>query len=286
MNRPRLHAARVIAGHQLKETLLSPVVYVGLSLGLFFGHFSIATFVASIDTGGFDPTRNPAGDAAIRSIAGIFGNSFVASLFAEGPFLLALVLAGGPVFIALAIASVFRFGIERTTGAIELITCGPADGPAYCLGTLLKDALLAAGVILVLLIFFGVEAIASNMVLGPAFAAAVPAVFLLALYLSAAGVLCSVVAGGAAAALLLFICLQAVLLLPLVGALSISGAAVHQVAATVQWASPFAWAFHGHRLLGDGSVGWFLASCGSLLLVAGALLVAAASLLSRKGVRP
>jgi hypothetical protein len=48
-------------------------------------------------------------------------------LFAEGPFLFALHFAFVPVLLDRALSSVFRFGLDRKVGAIELLSFGRAD---------------------------------------------------------------------------------------------------------------------------------------------------------------
>ncbi len=209
----RLHAALVIARRQAFETLLSPGLYVTLALGLLLGFFLVNGFAASIDSAGFNPTINPLYDLLGRSLAGAFGAAFVGKLFAEGPFLFALVVAFLPVFLFLAISSVFRFGQEKSAGAVELLAYGPADGTSYIIASFLKDIAFTAGSLALIAAFLWVGAALGNLVLGPLFLASLPVLFALSLAVFAYGILCSVLSANASSALAAFLGILLVFLL-------------------------------------------------------------------------
>ena len=154
----RLRAALVIARRQAFETLLSPGLYVTLALGLLLGFFLVSGFAASIDSAGFNPTLNPVYDMLGRSLAGAFGSAFVEKLFAEGPFLFALLVSFFPVFLFLSISSVFRFGQEKNAGALELLAYGPADGTSYIVASFLKDIAFTAASLALIVAFLGMAA--------------------------------------------------------------------------------------------------------------------------------
>jgi ABC-type transport system involved in multi-copper enzyme maturation permease subunit len=285
----RVHAMRVVARTQLKESLLSPGLYVALSLGLVIGWLLCSGFVQSIDSSGFDPRLNGFWDFATRALSGAFGPVFVERLLAEGPFLAILVASVSPILLFLAIGSVFRFGMEKATGAVELFAYGPADGTAYFLGSFIKDAILTAGAIVVLTPYFILLAAVQNLVIGPQFYAALPVVFLLSLSLSAFGILCSTIVSHAAAALALFLAIGVVFCGSMAGSLSASGSSVGaaaEVASTVlQWFSPLHYAAMCARGYGGGSV---LGYAGGLVLLAAlsaAVLVGSHLLIRRRGVR-
>jgi small-conductance mechanosensitive channel len=288
MNR-RFHAAVVIARRQAFETLLAPGLYVTLALGLLLGFFLVTGFAASVDTAGFNPTLHPLYDTLGRFLTGTFGLAFVQKLFAEGPFLLALVVAFLPVFLFLAISSVFRFGQEKAAGAVELLTCGPADGTSYIVASFLRDVAFSAGSLLAIAAFLWAAAAMGNLVLGPMFLSLLPVLFVLSLAVFAYGILCSVLSASASSALAAFLGILVVFLVILAGSLSIASESVRSVAsvaaAIVQWISPLYYAALCVRAAQAGSAAGVLGGLG-LLVVLGAVLLAAAHLaISRRGVR-
>lgn len=285
----RLHAALVIARRQAFETLLSPGLYVTLALGLLLGFFLVASFAASIDSAGFNPTINPLYDMLARSLAGIFGPAFVGKLFAEGPFLFALLVSFLPVFLFLAISSVFRFGQEKTAGAVELLAYGPADGTSYIVASFLKDVAFTAGALVVIAAFLRAGAALGNMVLGPLFLASLPVLFVLSLAVFAYGILCSVLSANASSALAAFLGILLVFLLVLAGSLAIASDSVRSVAAVaaaiLQWISPFFYASLCVRAAQGGSIPGLLGGIGLLVVLVAVLLAIAHFAISRRGVR-
>jgi hypothetical protein len=285
----RLHAAAVIARRQIFETLLSPGLYVTLALGLVLGFFLVNGFAVSIDSAGFNSTINPLYDMLGRSLTGAFGAAFAGKVFAEGPFLFALVAAFLPVFLFLAISSVFRFGQEKNAGAVELLAYGPADGTSYLIASFLKDIAFTAGSLALIALFLWVGATLGNLVLGPMFLTSLPVLFVLSLAVFAYGILCSVLSANASSALAAFLGILLVFLLVMAGSLAIAGAPMRTVtsiaAAVVQWFSPF---FYGSLCLKAaqaGSAGGVLGGIGLLVVLTVVLLTAAHLTISRRGVR-
>jgi ABC-type multidrug transport system permease subunit len=287
--RDRMHAARVVARTQLLESLLSPGLYVSLSAGLIIGWLLCADFARAVDSSGFDPRLSGFWALATRALSGAFGPVFVERLLAEGPFLAILAVSFAPVFLVLSIGSVFRFGLEKNAGAIELIVYGPADGAAYFLGSFIKDAVLLACALGLLTLYFLVLAGAQNLVVGPMFLAAVPVVFFLALAISAFGILCSVAAGHAAAALMLFLGTGTFFTAMAAGSLSAAGsslrAAAETTSAVLQWFSPLYYASRCARAYGGGNAAEYAAGLALLVVLTGAVLAGSHFLIGRKGVR-
>ena len=283
--RRRVRAAAVIGRRQLKEALIGAGWWVSLTAALLAAHFVVTLFAASLDSSGFNPDRTPVAGQLARMLTGAFGATLVETLFAEGPFLLALFAAALPVLGWLAMASVFRFGIEKNAGAVELLVYGPVDGTAYCLASFLRDAALATTALVAILAFLGIEALTGGMILGPRFFAALAAIWLASLSVAALGILCSVIAGGAASALAMFAGLMAAFLVVLAGSLTISSAPVRAVSAAitwvVRWVSPVHYLALALRSRGFGLAG-SLALQGAL---AAALLGASHLVIGRRGVR-
>jgi hypothetical protein len=285
----RAHAARVVARTQLVESLLSPGLYVSLSAGLVVGWLLCAGFARAVDSSGFDPRLSGFWSFATRALSGGFGPVFVERLVSEGPFLAILAASFAPVLFVLAAGSVFRFGLEKNAGAIEMIVYGPADGTAYFIGSFVKDAVLSAGALGLFTLYFLVIAASQNLVVGPMYLAALPVVFLLALAFFAFGILCSVAAGNASAALALFLGIGAIFSTMLAGSLGAAGssawAAAETVLAVIQWISPLFYASLCAHAWGGGNVPQYAAGLALLAVLTTAVLVGCHFLIRHKGVR-
>ncbi len=285
----RLHAAFVIARRQAFETILAPGLYVTVALGLLLGWFLASGFAVSIDSAGFNPALNPMYDVLGRALTGIFGSALVGKLFAEGPFLLALIVSFLPVFLFLGISSVSRFGQEKNAGAVELLAFGPADGTSYILASFFKDALFAALSLVVITGFLAAAAALGNLVLGPLFLASLPVLFALSLPVFAYGILCSVLSSNASSALGTFLGILLVFVLVFAGSLSIASTAVRTAAsaaaAVLQWISPLYYATLCMKAVQGSSVAGLLGGIGLQLVLSAALLAAGHLAISRRGVR-
>lgn len=284
-----LHAARVFAKRRIQETLLAPGFYVAQTIGLALAWLLVIGFVRSVDSSGFSYRLAPAYDLLGRGLAGAFGETFVAKLFAEGPFLLALHVAFLPVLLHLSVSSVFRFGLERKVGALELLTCGPADGTSWFLAALVKDLSLTAAYGGLLLLFLTVAAREHNLVLGPAFFSGLAVMLFLALALYAYGTLASALTDNPAAALGLFLGGLLLFMAVQTGSLALVGTFVRNlasvVATAVQWVSPL---YYWNLAAGFAEVGaWgrYLLSIAALAALAGAALFVARLTLGVRGVR-
>ena len=105
----RIHATRVIASRRIFEALITPGYYVVLVIGLLLAYFLVTTFPAIVDTSGLNYALHPLYDLMGRTLEGGFGSPFMGKLFAEGPFVLTFYVAVLPVFLFLAINSIFRW---------------------------------------------------------------------------------------------------------------------------------------------------------------------------------
>ena len=287
--RARMHAAVVVARLQARETVLTPGLYITLAVGLVLGWFLVNGFASSIDSSGFNPLLSPLYDVVARFLGGVFGASFVGTLFAEGPFVLALFVSFLPVFLFLCIGSVFRFGHEKAAGAVELLSYGPADGTAYFAASFLKDAVFSAAALLAIAGFLAVMAAVDGLALGPLYAAALPILFFLTLAVFAWGVVCSIVSANASSALALFLAVLLAFLLVLTGQLSIAGESVRTVssvaAAILIWVSPLHYAWMSFRAAQEGSAVALLGGIALNIALAAALLGLSHLVIRRRGVR-
>ena len=285
----RTHATRVLTGWRLRETLLSPGFYIAQVVGLLLTVFLISRFVASVDSSGFNFQLNPIYDLIGRSLSGTFGLTFTIKLFAEGPFLFVLYLAFLPVLIYLAVSSVFRFGLEKKAGAVELVAYGPADGTAYLISYFAKDFILTLVYLAVLVIFFATTAVLNNLVLGPLFFYSLALLFFIALTVYAYGMLTSVLADNPASSLAVFIGLNVFFFTLMLGSFTVVSGYVRSLANTlawiVQWFSPaFYWSL-GFRAMETGNVSVFLLTALILCVLTAAILAVSHLVIKTRGVK-
>ena len=288
MNEKR-HAISVIASRRLYETLISPGYYIALSVGLALTAFLVTGFAASIDTSGFDYRLNPIYDLLGRTLEGGFGASFFDRLFSEGPLVLALYIGILPVFLYLSLSTIFRFTVERSVGAVELVVYGPADGTSYFLASYVKDLVLGAAGVAVLMLFLLLAAAANNLYLGPMLMQSLAIILPLAAAGFAYAILAAVTTDNAAASIALFAAVGILFLLLLAGRFMIVEGYARNLANVLgwilQWASPlFYWGL-GLRSVGFGNPGMFLLCILLLLALSAALLTAASRILNARGVR-
>lgn len=286
----RLHAAAVIARRRLLEGVLSPGYYAAQTVGLVLAWLLVAGFVRAVDSSGFDYTLDPAYDLIGRGLAGAFGTAFVAKLFAEGPFLCTLYAAFLPVLLYLSVSSVFRFGLEKKVGAVELLTYGPADAAACLLAALVKDLLLTLAALAVLLLFLLTAAGLNNLVLGPAFFSSLGILFFVAAAVYGYGLLAGSLTDNSASAVALFLGVVLVFGGVLVGSFTVIGGYVRNLASVfswaVQWFSPLFYWQLALRAAEVGDWGRFLAGALLLTLLAAALLGVSHLVMKVRGVRP
>ncbi len=286
---PRIHAAKVIAKRRIFETLISPGYYIALTIGLLLGYFLITGFVNSIDSSGFSFQLNPVYNLIGRTLEGAFGTAFVMQLFAEGPFLFALIVTFFPVLIFLAINSVFRFGLEKKVGAIELLTYGPADGTAYFMASMAKDILMTLVSMAAVLVFLMLAALIHNLLLGPMVFYSLLLIFFFSIVVYAYGVLVSTLVDNSASAIALFLVVMAFFLIIIMGSFTIVSSYVRSLAGVfswiVQWVSPFFYWDLALGAIGIGKAGLFVLSLALLCVLTVGILALSHIVLRIKGVR-
>ena len=286
----QLHATAVIARRRILETVISPGYYVALTIGLVLAHLLVAGFVRTVDSSGVNLSLVPAYDLIGRGLAGAFGNTFTAKLFAEGPFLFTLYVAFLPVLLYLAVSTVFRFGLEKKVGALELITYGPADATAYFLAALIKDLLMTAVSLVVLLGFLLAAAGFNNLVPGPSLFRNLPILWCAAGAIYGYGILAAALTDNSASAVALFLGVILVFAVVMIGSFTVIGGYVRNLASVFSWAikwiSPL---FYWDLALRSAEVGnWGMYVAGALLLaaLAAAVLTVSHLVMKMRGVRP
>jgi hypothetical protein len=285
----RTRATWVIAKRQMFEALISPGLYIALVVGLFLGFFLVSGFVRAVDSSGFNPQLRPLYDIIARALEGAFGKTFVDALFAEGPLPFAFAISFLPSFLSIAVSSVFKFGLEKNAGAVELVAYGPADGTSYLIASYVKDLFLILLVIVVILAFMVGAAAIYNFVVGPELLLTALLSFFLSIALFAYGVLASMLTTNGSSSLALFLGIVAFFLVVLFGSFAIVGEYVRNlstaVAGVVQWISPFFYANLSLQANAAGDSLGFFSGLALLVVLAGVILAASHFIITARGVR-
>ena len=224
-----------------------------------------------------------------RSLNGAFGITFFVKLFAEGPFLFILYVSFLPILLYLSINSVFRFGLERKVGAIELVAYGPADGTTYFLANIIRDILFTIIHIAVLVVFLAIAAGINNLVLGSSIFLSIFLVFFLSVTLYAFGVFSAVVSENSASAIAIFLAIVLFFIIILMGSFTIVSGYVRNLSFVlswiIKWFSPFFYWDLGLRAMETGSGGGFILSLTLSSVLSAVVLFFSHIIIKNKGIR-
>ena len=163
----------------------------------------------------------------------------------------------------------FKFGLEKNAGAVELVAYGPADGTSY-LDRLLREGPLPrpSGHHRARWPSWSRRRPSTTTLPGPELFLAALVAFFLSLALFAYGVLASMLTANASSSLALFLGIIVFFLVVLFGSFAIVGEYVRNlstvVASAVQWISPF---FYGNLSLQANAAGDSLGLFGGLALL-------------------
>jgi len=285
----RASSAMAIGKRRLFESLIHPGFYVALAVSLAVGYAFVAAFVRSIDSSGFNFQLSPLYTFAGGLLSGWFGGAVLTKVFADGPFLFAVNIAFLPVLLYLSMTSVYRFGTEKASGAIELLTYGPSDGTSYFLASMLKDLVLTVLTLVVFLLFFLAAAAVDNIAVTPRLFDTLILLLLASSAVYAYGVLVSVVTDSANTALALFLAGFIVLFVSLIGSYAIVGGYVRSLSTVaawvIQWFSPFFYWSIGTQAAIGGEAARYLLGLLGLLVLSSAVLVGSHFIVRARGVR-
>jgi hypothetical protein len=218
-----------------------------------------------------------------------FGEAMLQKLFMEGPFLLVLFVFLIPMLIFLSFTSVFKLGLDKKVGAVELISYGPADGTSYFLAVFFKDILFGLLSIVAIFLFAFIGAQINNLVLGQQFVFSLITAFFVAAVIFSYGIVASAVTDNGGSAVILFFAIIIFFLVLTLGSLSIAGGYVQNLFRTlsliIQWISPFYYWGLALRAVETGHVGMYLLSTLLLIALSGLLLLISHYIVRSKGVR-
>lgn len=286
----RTHAALAIGRRRLFETFIHAGLYVALAVGFAIASAFTVGFLRAVDSSGFDYTLDPLYNFAGGILSGAFGSAFVSRVFADGPFLFAMHISFLPVLLYMAMTSVYRFGTEKSSGAIELLCYGPSDGTSYFVASLIKDAALTVVVLLAFLVFFVVAGLTDNLAITAPFLVSLIVLFVASLAIYAYGVLVSVLTDSANSALALFVGILMLFVGSLIGSEAIVSGYVESLSTiaswVIQWFSPFFYWSFSMKAQANGEIGLlFIGFLGQILLTL-AVLFGSHLIVKTRGVRP
>jgi hypothetical protein len=285
----RAHATTVLARRRILETLISPGFYVAQAIGLVLAYLLVIGFIRAIDSSGFNFALNTAYELIGRSLVGAFGVTFVEKLFAEGPFLFTLYVAFLPVLLYLAVSSVFRFGLEKKVGALELLAYGPADGTSYFLAALIKDILMTAIYLVVLFVFLQIAGLLNNLILGPSFYYSLIVLFFMSVAIYAYGILASSLTDNSASAIAVFLGLILFFIIIMMGSFTVVSGYVRNLASVfawiIKWISPLFYWDLALRFVEVGNWGMYFIGAGLLLVLAAVVLFISHLTIKTRGLR-
>ena len=243
----RLHATATFSRRRIYETFISPSFYVAMSVGLLLGYFLVSGFVGAVDSSGLNFGLNPVYELLTRALSGAFGDTFILQLFVEGPFLFALHAASLPFLLYLSVSAVYRFGFERSIGAVELLTYGPADGTSCFLSLLIRNILFSLLYLVVQLVFFLILSLLNNLALGPHFFYSLLLFFFLTISVFSYSTFASVLIDNSSGGVAFFVGLMVLFGLLQMGSFTIISGYVKNLssvfAGLIQWISPlYYWA--------------------------------------------
>jgi hypothetical protein len=286
----RFHAAQVISKRMLFEMFIHPWFYVFLAFSLAGGLSVVWTFVQSIGTSGiFRFSQEGLQDPSLRFLLSSFGSTFCEKIFREGPFFFALCYSSLPVFLYLSMSAAFTFGNERTAGAIELITYGPADGTSCFLALLMRNMAGSIIMLITLILFFFIAAFLNNIALGYIFFYTLLLIFFLFLSMYSYVIFASVLSNSSSSSLALTIFFYLFFFSLQIGSFQIVQQDVrqyvHSIFLVARWISPLYYWTKGIEAAGYGNIPGYFLSLLFLFLLSFVLLCASHFILKRKGVR-
>ena len=285
----RAHAVSAIGKTRLRETLIQPGFYIAAAVGLLVAFVVQYAFSLSVGSGGFEPSLNRLFEVVGRVLTSTFGETFVDELFADGPYLFALFAAFVPVYLYVVISSLFRSGMEKQVGAMELLTSGPADGTACYLAALVRDVTVTFIYLLALLGAFAAGSLFHNLAITPRVVLGFVQLLFVALLFFAYATFLGSATNGPISALISDIGLTLLFVLIYGAKYAVIGGGVRSVAASVgivlEWLSPLHyWKLGAESAAMQQWTGVLLALI-ALAGLSGVLIVGSHLILSRKGAR-
>jgi ABC-type multidrug transport system permease subunit len=187
-------------------------------------------------------------------------------------------------------SSVFRFGLEKKVGALELLNYGPADGTSYFLAAMIKDILMTLIYLVVLLVFLLIASVLNNLILGTTFYHSMIIIFFLSIAVYAYGIFASSLTDNSASAITVFLGLILFFIIIMMGSFTIVSGYVRNLASVfawvVKWFSPVYYWELGLGYVETGNWGLYLVSLALLIVLSVMVLFISHLIIKARGVRP
>ncbi|MBN2534825.1 MAG: hypothetical protein JXB88_18230 [Spirochaetales bacterium] len=275
----------VITRKKIKETLLNPIFYIIITFGYVIVYIIASGFTDIIRSDGINPEQNPLFEILFSFLTGTSGASFLERLFAEGPFTLALSLSLIPLLLYLLFSSLFKLGYEKTTGALELVVCGPVGVHFYILGSFLRNLFFLIAYLLSITLLSALGAIITNTVLGTVFFTSMIMLFILSLALFSLCIFCSVISRYSFASLAFFVVISGFFTVVHFGTLASVQGNVQDIwqaiTGIVQFVSPLYYYMNGLAAIDYGDIAGYVINILILVLIS-AILTGSGYIISRK----
>jgi hypothetical protein len=283
----RLHTLFVLTRKKIIETMISPVFPIICTVGLVLGYLTVTGFIGSIDSDGINPALNPAFELVLKFMSGVFGESFLHKLFSEGPSAFALIIAYIPVLLYLSISAVFKFGLEKNAGALELVIYGPVSTTMYFIAGFLRNLIFSLGYLAVCAIILLLYSLLTNTVAGFMFFTVFILLFFLSLAVYAYSAFSSVIPSNGLASLPIFLSITIFFIVLQLGTLTVGSGYVLDIWSAAswvfQWISPFFYFSLGFTSLDYNNVLLLLLSLFLLTVLTSALLTMSHMIARQKG---
>lgn len=132
----RIHAIRCLSARELKTGLVSPGLYIPVSVGFIIASFVVRNYLKSIESNGMLILANPLNQPLYWCI-------IVASVY-------------------LALSSAMSIAREKEQGTLELLFHGPVDVPSYIFGKFVEHVGTYLVFTVLFAAFFGVVSVLTN----------------------------------------------------------------------------------------------------------------------------
>lgn len=269
----RLHAVRLIAGRELRSTVMGIGIYIVMALSFVLASYYVNAFIYAV-------SQNGAVAASSPLIIPLFIAVFIGALY-------------------LGLLSSLTISRERDQGTLEVLFYGPVDSFSYVIGKFVEQMAVFGIFLLFDLIFFGIIALITNAGLNWQMLGLLLISFFVAASVVAFGILLSSLTRSSRASVILFVAIM----IAFTGFFWLYGQlmqipdkelsttmiyvrqAVDYLRRGIEWISPLDYLNRGANAVASGSLTGFIVSLVEALVYGAVLLAASIFFFNRKGVR-
>lgn len=269
----RLHAVRLIAGRELRSTVMGIGIYIVMALSFLLASYYVNAFIYAV-------SQNGAVAASSPLIIPLFIAVFIGALY-------------------LGLLSSLTISRERDQGTLEVLFYGPVDSFSYVIGKFVEQMAVFGIFLLFDLIFFGIIALITNAGLNWQMLGLLLISFFVAASVVAFGILLSSLTRSSRASVILFVAIMIaftaffwlygqLMQIPdkeLSTTMIYVRQAVDYLRRGIEWISPLDYLNRGANAVASGSLTGFIVSLVEALVYGAVLLAVSIFFFNRKGVR-